>query len=156
MGLDILSEKGQASLHYEKIMLDKISEIRGVDLVETDKDTDAKIDGLIIKNNVLVGAFESKCRKLSLDELKRFGSWLITMDKILDGRKVSKLLRIPFFGFLYLIRDERILCWQITDSEGTFSFDFNIANTKTQKTINGGEIVRTNAFLPIEKARIIQ
>ena len=156
MGLDILSEKGQASLHYEKIMLDKISEIRGVDLVEPDKDTDAKIDGLIIKNNALVGAFESKCRKLSLDELKRFGSWLITMDKILEGRKISKLLRIPFFGFLYLIRDERILCWQITDSEGTFSFDFNIANTKTQKTINGGEIVRTNAFLPIEKARIIQ
>ena len=110
MGLDILSEKGQASLHYEKIMLDKISEIRGVDLVETDKDTDAKIDGLIIKNNVLVGAFESKCRKLSLDELKRFGSWLITMDKILDGRKVSKLLRIPFFGtfFFSFLSDGKI------------------------------------------------
>ena len=41
--------------------------------------------------------------------------------------------------------------WKITNSDGEFLFNFDIKRTKTQKTINGGEIVRSNAYLPFEK-----
>jgi hypothetical protein len=149
--VDILTDKGQKSLEYERIMLERISVLTNVKIIETDKDIDAKVDGMISQGNQLTGIFESKCRDMSLMKLREFGSWLITFDKILDGRKLSQLLRVPFIGFLYLIPDEIIMYWKITDKYGNFLFDFDVKNTKTQKTINGGSIVRTNAYLPVKR-----
>jgi hypothetical protein len=149
--MDILTKKGQKSLEYERIMLERISVLTNVNIIETDKDMDAKVDGMISQDNQLTGIFESKCRDMSLMKLREFGSWLVTFDKILDGRKLSQLLRVPFIGFLYLIPDEIIMYWKITDKYGNFLFDFDVKNTKTQKTINGGSIVRTNAYLPVKR-----
>jgi len=155
--MDILTKKGQASLHYEHIMLNKIREHickKHKDnsfIYETDKDKPSKVDGFIVKDNVLSGIFESKCRNMGLVELMEYGSWLITMDKIMDGKKLSEMLCIPYIGFLYLIKDDIVMYWKITNSDGEFLFNFDIKRTKTQKTINGGEIVRSNAYLPFEK-----
>ena len=41
--------------------------------------------------------------------------------------------------------------WKITNSDGEFLFNFDIKRTKTQKTINGGKIFRSNAYLPFEE-----
>jgi len=155
--MDILTKKGQRSLEYERIMLEKIrfyickNHKSDSYLFETDKNTSAKVDGVIVKNDTLAGVFESKCRDLSLMELRKYGSWLITFDKILDGKRLSEMLCVPFMGFLYLIKDEIILYWNITNEHGDFLFDFEVRKTKTQKTINGGIAHRANAYLPIEK-----
>ena len=66
----------------------------------------------------------------------------------MDGKNLSKMLCVPFIGFLYLIKDKIVMYWKITDSKGEFEFDFEIKKTKTRKTINGGEAIRTNAYLP--------
>ena len=156
MNLDINTDKGQSSLRYEKMMIDRINEKickkhnKNSMLIETDKNTDAKIDGIIIKNNELAGVFESKCRDLSLMQLRKFGSWLITYEKLMDGKKISTMLRAPFIGFLYLIKDEIIMYWKITDKYGNFLFDYDVKETRTQRTINGGSIIRKNAFLPVK------
>ena len=52
---------------------------------------DAKVDGMISQDNQLTGIFESKCRDMSLMKLREFGSWLVTFDKIMDGKKLSTL-----------------------------------------------------------------
>ena len=65
MGLDINTERGQRSLKYERIMLDRIKSSFSVDLVETDKSMDAKVDGLVLKDGQLMGIFESKCRDMN-------------------------------------------------------------------------------------------
>ena len=159
--MDILTKKGQKSLEYEREMLERIRQSicsthkSNSMLVETNKDTDAKVDGVIIKDNELSGIFESKCRDLSLMELRNFGSWLVTFDKIMDGKRLSEMLRVPYLGFLYLIKDKIIMYWKITDKYGNFLFDFDIKNTRTQKTINGGSVVRTNAYLPFKKGNEI-
>ena len=41
--------------------------------------------------------------------------------------------------------------WKITDKYGNFLFDFDVRNTRTQKTINGGSVIRTNAYLPLKE-----
>lgn len=154
--MDILTKKGQKSLEYERRMLDKINfhickdHKKDSMLIETDKDMDAKVDGIIVKDNQVSGIFESKCRNMSLMELNSYGSWLITFDKIMDGKNLSKMLCVPFIGFLYLIKDKIVMYWKITDSKGEFEFDFEIKKTKTRKTINGGEAIRTNAYLPVK------
>tara|TARA_Y100001951_G_C11172205_1_gene200944 strand:- start:51 stop:539 length:489 start_codon:yes stop_codon:yes gene_type:complete len=156
MNLDINTERGQASLEYERKMLDRIRHMmcskhkNNSALIETDKNMDAKIDGIIIKDNQISGIFESKCRNMSLMDLRNFGSWLVTLDKIMDGKKLSTMLRVPFIGFLYLIKDNIVMYWKITDKFGDFLFDFEVRNTKTQKTINGGTAFRTNAYLPLK------
>ena len=155
--MDILTEKGQKSLEYEREMLERIrhnickTHKEDSYLIETDKNMDAKVDGIIVKNNQVSGIFESKCRDLSLMQLTDFGSWLVTFDKIMDGKRLSEMLRVPYIGFLYLIKDKIIMYWKITDKYGDFIFDFEVKKTKTQKTINGGVVYRTNAYLPFEK-----
>jgi len=159
--MDILTPKGQKSLEYERKMLEKLRQSickkhkNSSMLIETNKDMDAKIDGLIVKDNELSGIFESKCRNISLMELMNYGSWLITFDKILDGKRLSEMLRVPYLGFLYLIKDDIVMYWKITDKYGNFLFDFDVRNTTTQKTINGGKIKRTNAYLPFKKGNEI-
>ena len=156
MKLDINTKRGQSSLKYEKLMIDRINKHickkhnKDSKLIETDKNIDAKIDGIIVKDNQLSGVFESKCRDLSLMQLQKFGSWLITHDKLMEGKKISTLLRVPFIGFLYLIKDDIIMYWKITDKYGDFLFDYDIKETRTQKTINGGSVIRKNAFLPVK------
>jgi len=155
--MDILTKKGQKSLEYEKEMLKKIRQYIQKEgknnsyLFETNKYTDAKVDGVIVKNNILSGVFESKCRDMSLMELQDYGSWLITFDKVMDGRQLSEMLRVPFLGFLYLLKDKIVMYWNITDKHGEFLFDFEVRKTTTQKTINGGIAYRANAYLPLEK-----
>ena len=155
--MDILTDKGQKSLEYEREMLERIRhsmcEKHKEDsyIIETDKNMDAKVDGIIVKNNRVSGIFESKCRNLSLMQLVDFGSWLITLDKIMDGKQLSEMLRVPYIGFLYLIKDKIIMYWKITDKYGDFSFDFEVKKTRTQKTINGGTVYRANAYLPFKK-----
>ena len=155
--MDILTKKGQRSLVYEREMLDKIrytmcdKHKSNSQIIETDKNMDAKVDGMIVKNGELAGIFESKCRNLSLMELRNFDSWLVTLDKIMEGKRLSEMLRVPYFGFLYLIKDKIVMYWKITDKYGNFIFDFDVKNTRTQKTINGGSIVRANAYLPFKK-----
>tara|TARA_R100001591_G_scaffold28619_1_gene39509 strand:+ start:1539 stop:2021 length:483 start_codon:yes stop_codon:yes gene_type:complete len=159
--MDILTTKGQKSLEYEKKMLDKIRKSickkhkNSSMLIETNKDMDAKIDGVIIKNNELSGIFESKCRDMGLIQLMEYGSWLVTFEKILDGKRLSEMLRVPYLGFLYLIKDDIVMYWKITNKYGNFMFDFDVKNTRTQKTINGGIIMRTNAYLPFKEGNEI-
>tara|TARA_R100000234_G_scaffold119999_1_gene104757 strand:- start:427 stop:897 length:471 start_codon:yes stop_codon:yes gene_type:complete len=152
VGLDINTERGQRSLKYERIMLDRIKNSFSVDLVETDKSMDAKVDGLVLKDGQLMGIFESKCRDMNYVQFQQHKSWLVTFDKLLDGKKLSQMLRVPFLGFLYLIPDQMIFYWKITDETGEFNFDFKVRKTKTQRTINGGEAIRVNAYLPNEYA----
>lgn len=155
MALDINTKKGQSSLEYEREMLEHIRSTfckkhTTSMLIETNKYKEAKVDGIIVKDNQVSGIFESKCRNMSLMELNSYGSWLITFDKIMDGKNLSKMLCVPFIGFLYLIKDKIVMYWKITDSKGEFEFDFEIKKTKTRKTINGGEAIRTNAYLPVK------
>ena len=154
--MDILTKKGQISLRYEKEMLKRIKSIIARDtedcnVLATDKNMDAKVDGFITKGNKVTGIFESKCRNMNLMELREYGSWLITFEKIMDGKRLSEMLRVPYLGFLYLIKDQIVMYWKITDEYGNFLFDFDVRNTMTQKTINGGMVKRTNAYLPFKR-----
>ena len=67
--LDINTKKGQESLRHEREMLERIKGAMKVKLVETDKNSDAKCDGVIIHNDKLSGVFESKCRNMNYMEL---------------------------------------------------------------------------------------
>jgi hypothetical protein len=161
MSLDINTPLGQKSLQEEREVHETIRRKWGVEVIETPKDSTATGDGFLVKNGEIVAFFECKCRyDMTYDELLNRGSWLVTMDKVKKCRTVSKLLQVPFIGILYLLPEsdpkQRVMVyWKITDKQGNYIFNFEVREEPTQKTVNGGEIVRLNAYFPIEYMKSI-
>lgn len=161
MALDISTPKGQESLTQEREVQEIISKKWNVSVVETPKESIAACDGLLIKDGIIVACFETKCRyDMTYEQLLDRGSWLITMDKVKKCKVISKLLRVPFIGFLYLLpssdpSEKILLFWKITNNKGNFNFDFKVMKEPTQQTINGGETVRENAYLPVNQMKVV-
>jgi hypothetical protein len=159
--LDINTPKGRKSVEDETKMINYIKSAWDIDIIEAKKSGDGAIsavDGLLVKNNELVGIFETKCRydKTYAEFETDYGSWLITNDKIIKGKTLSELLRVPFIGFLYIVKSNITLYWKITNDKGEYLFDFTVEKTATQKTINGGLIERENAFLDLKYSKFVQ
>lgn len=104
----------------------------------------------------MVGIAEIKCRKSAGGEpinrqyLIDNGGYLITYTKLKYGAMVSGIHMVPFFVIVSLIDEGVILVWQITNRTGSFVEEVPYRMTKTRKTVNGGEIERTNAFLQMD------
>ena len=150
--MDILTEKGQQSLRHEEKMLNYIKEKYKTEIIETPKNKPALCDGFLVKNGIITGVFESKCRNATVHDFEKWGSWLVTYEKIDGLAWMSNKLCIPALGFLYSIPDDVILMWHITDGEGNYKFEFKVEKTITQANINGGQAERENAYFPIDKA----
>ena len=159
--MDINTPKGKKSLAYERDAVSLFCKLYPeYTFIETNKNTPAAMDGFFCTypsadGNHIRYAVEIKTRNMTKEILQnRFdNTWLITHEKILRGQQVSDLLCIPFIGMLYLIPDKIIYTLKITDELGKFVIDFNVENTRTQETINGGLVWRTNAYLPMETAK---
>ncbi len=146
--LDIFTKKGKKTLEQEAVVIEKLTSKWKIQIINTNKDDCASIDNLLVRKDILVAISEIKCREMSRKQLAEYGNtWLITYQKILDGATLSKLLRVPFIGVLYLVPDDEVLFWKITDHNGAFLFDFEVRETQTQRTVNGGTIIRENAYL---------
>ena len=93
--MDILTEKGQESLKHEKNMISIIKSKYNVNIIETNKDNPALCDGFTTRNGIITGVFESKCRNATLKDLNKWGSWLVTYDKINDLAWMINKLCVP-------------------------------------------------------------
>jgi hypothetical protein len=157
--MDILTTRGQQTVADESdaysIWERNFPEFR---VISTPKDKPAVIDALLLKNNILRYAVETKCRydmTLESFELERGYEWLITNEKVIKSAALAKDLGLPLVGFLYFVKDKCLLAKQIADADGKIVCKMRVANTKTQTTVNGGEIIRTNAFLDMDGAKIL-
>ena len=150
MRLDIDTPKGQISLQQEQKMLYAIEQMYGVEIVQTDKAKPCEVDGFIVKRGVVIGVFESKCRNLSIEQLRQFDNeWLITFDKILAGLKASQFFKVPYYGFLYLVDDDVGIKLRMSDDLGNLIVRIRVDRPDTQKSINGGSVIRTNAYVDV-------
>ena len=157
--LDVNSPKGQESLEHE---------LRAVELwqhcysdftyVHTPKSGAALVDAVIVDNDTnVVAVVEQKSRNMSLEQLNKWNmEWLITFDKIEAGRWTAQALGVPFIGFLYLIPDDLLITKQLSNANGEWTCDFRTALTETQETINGGKILRENAYIDLTGAKHIR
>jgi hypothetical protein len=153
VSLDILTPRGQESLRQERILLDAVSKAYGFDILETAKDQPCEVDGFLARDGVICGVFESKCRKLTRAQMRKFDDrWLVTFEKVLAGLRFSKLLMVPFYGLVYLTEEPVGLMIQISDATGSPIVNMEVAQTTTQRTVNGGTIQRANAYIDLDTA----
>jgi hypothetical protein len=153
MSLDILSPKGRESLADEQRLLKSFASHYGYSIIQTPKDSAADVDGLVCANNGILAVFESKCRDCDLEQMRQWNfKWLVTYDKLIRGAAIAKSLQVPFYGFLFLKKEPIGVSIRIADKDGNFIPDIRISRTETQRTINGGEVIRTNAYIDLTHA----
>lgn len=151
MSLDISTPKGQVSLRDEQIVAHWFNRKEGQVYAQTPKDSPAKVDAVLVKGDAIIGLAETKCRyNITLQDFKRkfHNEWLVTWEKVESGLRMAEQLCVPLYGFLYLVDDDTLLIVNLSKAKIRREF------TTTQETINGGTIVRENAFIPMESAQV--
>jgi hypothetical protein len=158
--MDILTPKGQQS---------RSDEIRAVEIfnskygdftyLETPKDSPAIVDAVLIRGKTLYSVVETKCRyNLTINDfMNKFGgTWILTHEKLEKARQIACSLGVGLTGFLYLKSEDALLLAQIANKDGLYIRKIEIEATKTQRTINGGTIVRNNAYIDMKNAEILR
>ena len=157
MNLDINTPRGRG---YHQDQLEAIKIVFRNDkqrtFIHTAGDAAAKVDGFILKDGVVTVAVEVKSREMSHKQLmgEFQGEWLLTYAKIEDIAKVSNLLCIPSYGFLYLKQDKIVAAVKLCDMRGNITCKHRTLVTRTQQTCNGGSIERLNAYVDMHNAKL--
>ena len=126
----------------------------GVSVVQTPKSKPADVDGLIFRAGEVIAMYEAKCRDMTRDQLSRFGGeWLVTFEKLQRGADLARAMCVPLVGYLYLVPDKTVLSVRITNDQGQFLPKIRLERTETKECCNGGQIVRTNAYIDVSQAR---
>jgi hypothetical protein len=122
---------------------------------------DNRADVLIAKdvggNLTLCGVCEIRCRAsngggspLTVQYLRDNGGYMITTRKVEHGEAISRMLMVPFFVAVYLINEDVVLVWKVTDDSGRRLFEIPERRSSSRKTVNGGLAYRVNSYLPMD------
>ena len=156
MSLDILTPRGQKTLSDEMAAASIFERGTGLEYYRTPDNRPAKVDAVITKMGHIAGVVETKCRYQLTRASLRDGwkdEWLVTMDKIEHAKAAAAALCVPLYGFLYLVDEGLLLTQRITDESGQYCVRFRVDRTETQRTVNGGSVVRCNAFIDMSNAK---
>jgi len=114
----------------------------------------ALIDGVATIAGEITHVIEFKSRNESYTSMKRMGTYLISYDKLINGTKIADMMGVPFILLVYLIKDQTLLGIRVSEG-GEFVIDMDVRDTITQKNINGGRVMRSNAFIDINNFHIL-
>lgn len=114
----------------------------------------ALIDGVASMGGQITHVIEFKSRNESYESMNRMGTYLISYDKLTNGLQMAKMMSVPFILLVYLIKDRTMMGLRVAE-DGQFVIDFEIKDTITQKSIEGGQVIRRNAFIGIDKFYIL-
>lgn len=155
MSLDINTPKGQETLRQERRAIE-IWHSHFPHLVynETPKELPARIDAILTHDGVCRAVVETKCRDADLNTFINTydEQWLLTHDKLLDGKNIASALCVPLLGFIYLMKDEVLLWAKLWDPVHGWVRDFTVQRTETLANINESKkVLRDNAFINMRK-----
>lgn len=138
---------------FEEIAFDYLLKNYGWKIITTPNY--ARIDGVAYKLGEITHVIEFKSRTQSLKTLERFGTYLISYDKIENGIKMASMMRVPFILLVYLIEDDIVIGVKIGDEYG-ISVPMEIKETRTQRNSDhAGDVIRRNAFINLDEFSIL-
>lgn len=157
--MDIFTERGKQTVRDEECAA-QIWERHypNYKYIITPKNRPAIVDAILLKDNQLQYCVETKCRyDMNLEKFayERNYEWLVTSEKLTKAAQLSAMLGLELIGFLYLVPEKCLLAEKLTDSDGNFCVEIYHQETETQKTVNGGNIVRMNAFVNMRHAKVL-
>lgn len=161
--LDINTPKGQETAKEElkmaKMFQRHYTFIRYIHTDKTGVRAKAVIDGELLCYDKILCLVEQKSRfNFTLEQFRSTfkNRWLVTYDKIVRAELCCELMQLPLEGFLWIVQSKCLLRKVIWTPEEGRLVDLYTAETKTQMTVNGGSIVRENAFIDMSDAELIK
>lgn len=154
--LDCNTAKGKTYISHQNVCLGVVSEKWKSEIYPTNGSEAADIDAIAVKNGVISAVMEVKSREMTLSQLKGFGSYLVTFDKLIKIRNASASLAVPGFLIVSLLKDNSIVYWQISDDKGNLLPRLECKVSATQATCNGGEANRYNAYLFLDNMKVLR
>lgn len=110
----------------------------------------ALIDGVAYMNHEITHIIEFKSRDESWDSMMHYGTYLISWDKIQNGMTMAKMMRVPFILIVYLVQSDMVLGVELATEDGTLAVnDIEVKETRTQRSIQGGSVMRKNAYIDL-------
>ena len=148
MGLDVNTPKGQEYLSHQHDTMKRFCDnYRKFNLKHAETGSeDAAIDFVVTDLSKVVAIAEIKAREMTLDQLRRFGSYLVTYEKIRKGIDTADALGVSFLLIIKLIPDDIIVYFKLNED-----VDIEVRETETQATCNGGVAVRKNAYISLDR-----
>ena len=144
---------GQHHTDLEKMVMKRVAKAWNVQIYYTKKNKGiSELDGFAVPTGRKEICFyaETKTRTTRMD---KYPTLIVTYRKLRVGKRISEIFKTPYVLFCYWEPDDNFRFWHMTDSTGTWLFDFERKHTKTKENIFGGEANRLNAFLPISMAK---
>lgn len=155
MALDCNTPTGRIYINWQADCLARLEKAWDVKCVCTNDQESADVDAFAIRESRISAVMEVKSREMDLPQLRKFGSYLITFEKLLKLRSVAVALCVPGLVVVSLLKDKQIVFWKICDKDGNFLVPLEGKTTKTQATCNGGQANRYNAYLSLSDMTVI-
>ena len=157
MTLDVTTPKGRLSVEQEKKVAKLIEAKWQCVYAHTDKDSPAYVDSVIVRDGAVKAIAETKCRNATLTQLQTTynDEWLITHEKLVRGQKLAKWLYCEYWGLLFLVPSGVVMRVRLWVPDMEWITPWRVERTETQATINGGKIVRVNAYISMARADIL-
>ena len=155
MTLDCTTARGRLYIARQHEIAARCGATWNVTPVATPDTKGAAVDVMFMRATVLASVAEIKARELTRAQLTRFGSYLVTFEKLEQGRRLAQTLSVPFLLIVGLWPDREIVWWPIAKADGTYRFEIRRERTPTQATCNGGQATRENAYLPLDHMRLL-
>lgn len=152
--MDINTPRGQATLKQEQRAVAIFNQhFPRFKYTKTPKA--AVIDALLFRENAIWSAVQTKCRNLYLETLRGEyrNEWLVMASKLEIAAARAKRLCVRLCAFIYLVPDDVLLIQPLFDPKAGWLTKFEQRETETQKTVNGGTIVRPNAYVDVSAAK---
>jgi hypothetical protein len=153
--LDSETPRGRPYIELQRRISDEICKYFNCENRAAPADKTAPYDGLLYRYNHMVAVAEIKSRNLSKCKLEQWGTYLISESKIDDNLERAKVWRVPFLIFAYLIHSDTLVFWKISDPAGQILCDFEVRETETKETVNGGRIFRMNAYISLDQMEVL-
>jgi len=151
------TETGRLFVDDQEAMMPRIAEAVGMAGCMKPLSASSPVDVFIYDTHERVCALgEIKSRKLDLNGLRRFGSYLVTYQKLLKMINIGRGLGLDTYLFVHLLHDDSLVWWHISDPRGMIRSGWDVKETTTQATCVGGEAVRANAYLSLDNMKLNQ
>jgi hypothetical protein len=135
--LNCQTPAGQEWLRKNRLALKAIERQTGLEFLGISNDEPSRIDGFIHDplSQTIIGSYEIKTRAFGLDKLRNiYGNrWLISWSKLYAISKITKDMRIPFYGILHLLEDDLVLKQEIFNKNGSWAANHHVV----EKAVNG-------------------
>lgn len=153
--LDCVTPRGRLYINHQHECINRLCTTWKTQIFTTPDQEAADIDGIGTRGKEVASVLEIKCREADLTQLRRWGSYLITFDKLIKLRNAARALVVPGFIVVSLLRDKQIVYWHVCDRLGNLLVPIKASVTATQATCNGGEARRYNAYLDVEAMTVL-